>query len=167
MDQVVVLNYDYSFLGIVDYKRAFSYISRGKVTIEKFAERVISTNEKTLKCPKVIRFAYMINQVYKRKIPWSKRNVCIRDGYKCGYCGIVDKHKMTIDHVLPKSRGGKNTFKNTVASCKPCNARKGDRTSKECNMHPRHKLEQPTVIQFMSCLYRSSDVDDIIKTIWE
>ena len=167
MEKVVVLNYDYSFLNVVSPQKAFSYIARGKVTVEKVAEKVLTTAEESFKIPVVIRFAYMIRQVYKRKVPWSKKNVCIRDNYTCAYCGVYDKSRMTVDHVIPKASGGKNTFENTVASCKKCNNHKGNRSCREMNMYPKHKLVQPTISEFMKQWYKQFNVEDIIKSLWE
>ena len=166
MERVIVLNYDYSFLNVVSPEKAFSYISRGKVIVEKVAEKVFTTAEESFKIPIVIRFAYMIRQVYKRKVPWSKRNICIRDDYTCAYCGIKAK-KMTVDHVIPKAHGGKNTFENTVCSCKACNNKKGDKFCKDIGMYPSHRRVQPTISEFMKKWYKQFNVDEIIKSIWE
>jgi len=166
MERVIVLNYDYSFLNVVSPERAFSYIARGKVIVEKVAEKVLTTAEKSFKIPVVVRFIYMIRQVYKRKVPWSKRNIFIRDNYTCAYCGIKSD-KMTVDHVVPKSHGGKNTFENCVTSCKKCNNRKGDKSCKEVGMFPSHKRTQPTISEFMKLWYKQYNVNDIIKSIWE
>ncbi len=167
MEKVVVLNYDYTFLNVVTPAKAFSYIARGKVIVEKVADKVLTTAEESFKIPVVVRFAYMIRQVYKRRVPWSKKNICIRDNYTCGYCGIYDKNRMTVDHVTPKALGGKNTFENCVASCKKCNNRKGDKTCKEAGMFPTHRLIQPTISEFMKQWYKQFNVEAIIKSIWE
>lgn len=167
MDKVIVLNFDYTFLNVVTPAKAFSYIAREKVTVEKLTEKVLTSAEKSFKIPIVVRFTYMIRQVYKRKVPWSKKNVCIRDNYTCGYCGVYDKNRMTVDHVNPKANGGKNTFENCVASCKPCNNRKGDRSCRQMGMYPKHRLVQPTISEFMKLWYKQFNVEDIIKTLWE
>jgi len=166
MERVIVLNYDYSFLNVVSPEKAFSYIARGKVIVEKVADKVLTTAEKSFKIPVIVRFSYMIRQIYKRKIPWSKRNVCIRDNYTCAYCG-VKSDIMTVDHVIPKAHGGKNTFDNCVASCKKCNNKKGDKTCKEIGMFPSHNRTHPTVSDFMRLWYKQYNVNDIIKSIWE
>jgi 5-methylcytosine-specific restriction endonuclease McrA len=165
-NMVVVLNHDYSFLNIVSPQTAFRYIAKGKVVIEKFAKKVLTTAEKVYKIPLVIRFTYLIRQVYKRKVPWSKKNIWIRDGYVCGYCG---KHEsfMTVDHVVPKSKGGKSTFENTVTACKKCNSKKADMLPKECGMYPKHSLVQPTITEFMRKWHKHLRIDEIMKQIWE
>lgn len=164
---VIVLNADYTFLNVVTPKKAFSYIARGKVVIEKFTENTFTTAEKSYKMPLIVRFTYLVRQIFGRKVPWSKKNVCIRDGHVCAYCGIKDKVKMTVDHVIPKSKGGANTFENTVASCKKCNNKKGDRTCTEVGMYPSHIRKHPTISEFMKRWYDHLNINDIIKTIWE
>lgn len=74
---------------------------------------------------------------------------------------------MTVDHIIPKASGGKNTFENCVASCKPCNNRKGDCSCKEIGMFPKHRLTQPTISEFMKHCYKQYDVQDIIKSLWD
>lgn len=165
--EVIVLNYDYSFLGVVPLERAFLYISKGKVFIEKFSERMVTTFKENFKVPLVVRFSYMVREVKKRKIPWSKRAVLVRDKYTCGYCGKVDKSKMTVDHIHPKSKGGKNTFENTCASCFDCNNKKGDRTAQEVGMSTKHRLYHPSVSEFVMLCYGDGDFKKMMKTIWE
>lgn len=166
-NQVIVLNFDYSFLGVVPMERAFLYIAKGKVYIEKFSEKVLTTYKEKFKVPLVVRFSYMVREVYKRKIPWSKRNVLIRDKFTCGYCGKIDKNHMTVDHVFPKSKGGKNTFENTCAACFECNNKKNDKTTDEARMFPKHKLTHPTITEFIRMWYDSVDFREMMATIWE
>ena len=75
------------------------------------------------------------NGVPRYEVKFCRTTLYERDNGKCQYCSVrLPKTKATIDHVLPKSRGGKNTWKNTVLSCKKCNERKDDRTPEEANM---------------------------------
>lgn len=147
-DICIVLNSDYSFLNIVSIERAFLYITKEKVIVEKYTEKFISTAEETFKIPKVVRFVKLIKQVFSKKIPWSRQNVIVRDQNTCQYCGQKPK-KLTIDHVIPKSRGGKNTFQNTVAACFQCNNIKADRTPQEAGMAILSTPEAPTVSLFI------------------
>jgi 5-methylcytosine-specific restriction endonuclease McrA len=72
---------------------------------------------------------------------WSRSGVLIRDGRRCGYClGLAT----TVDHILPRSRGGKNTWLNTIAACDGCNQRKGDRAPAEAGMALRFEATTPT-----------------------
>ena len=71
-----------------------------------------------------------------------------RDRYLCAYCGeVFEPYKLTIDHVLPKSMGGKNTWVNCVTSCKPCNHRKGNRTPETANMHLLYVPYAPSIFE--------------------
>ncbi|MFI5960178.1 HNH endonuclease [Cryptosporangium sp. NPDC051539] len=83
--------------------------------------------------PTVVRLVrYVVTRWrYRRGPAWSRPGVLVRDERYCAYCG---GHATTIDHVLPRSRGGQNTWSNTVAACGPCNQRKGDRTPSEARM---------------------------------
>jgi 5-methylcytosine-specific restriction endonuclease McrA len=84
--------------------------------------------------PKVVRLVtYVVTKWrYTSGPAWSRPGVLVRDGHRCAYCHGA---ATTIDHVLPRSRGGKNTWRNTVAACDRCNQRKGDRTPEEWG-HP-------------------------------
>lgn len=166
-NKVIVLNADYQFMNIVSFERAFLYLAKNKVVIEKYREKVMTTTEESFKIPLVVRFIYLVKQILNRRVPWSKKNICIRDNYICAYCGVHDPHHMTVDHVVPKSLGGNNTFENCVASCKKCNNLKGDRSCQEMNMFPKHRMVHPTISEFMKQWYKQFDVDDIIKTLWD
>lgn len=93
--------------------------------------------------PRVVRLvSYVVTRWRHTKGPaWSRSGVLARDGRRCAYCG---GDAATIDHVLPVSRGGKNTWLNTVAACAWCNQRKGDRTPAEAGMPLRVKPHAPT-----------------------
>jgi 5-methylcytosine-specific restriction endonuclease McrA len=84
-----------------------------------------------------------------RQVKFSRRNIFQRDGYRCQYCGCVPaKDALTIDHVVPRSKGGKTTWHNIVLACIKCNMRKGDKTPTEAGMK---LLSQPTRPHWLSC----------------
>jgi 5-methylcytosine-specific restriction endonuclease McrA len=93
--------------------------------------------------PKVVRLVnYVVTKWrFSHGPTWSRVGVLTRDNRRCGYCG---EHATTIDHVLPSSRGGRNTWLNTVAACGRCNGRKGDRTPAEARMPLRVKPVAPS-----------------------
>lgn len=129
--QVVVLNADYLPHQVVPLKHAIRMMVRGVVDVEESEEgRKIGPYP----FPKVVR---LVKYVYlkftaKRGAPkYSRMGVLRRDDHKCAYC---TKHATTIDHVLPRSRGGGSTWLNTVAACRRCNERKADKTPEEANM---------------------------------
>jgi len=94
-------------------------------------------------CPEVIVLTDY-NGINKRKIKFSRRNIFERDKYTCQYCNRrFKRHNLTIDHVLPKSRGGTSRWENVALSCLPCNSRKDDRTPAEARMKLRKVPKQP------------------------
>lgn len=97
--------------------------------------------------PSVIRLSHYIKVPYK-KVVLTRKNILRRDGYKCVYCGRGDL-PLTVDHVLPKARGGTDSWENLVCACTVCNNKKGDRTPQEANMHLSHKPFAPNHIMFI------------------
>jgi 5-methylcytosine-specific restriction endonuclease McrA len=93
--------------------------------------------------PTVVRLVrYVVTKWrYTAGPAWSRTGVLARDGYRCAYCG---GHATTVDHILPRSRGGRNTWLNTVAACDGCNQRKGDRTPAEAGMRSRIEPATPS-----------------------
>jgi 5-methylcytosine-specific restriction endonuclease McrA len=160
----ILLNADYSFLGSVDWERAVTLVTKKKVEVLKNSGRLIRNFEGTVKMyvPLVMKLIKLVRTLYRTRVPWSKRNVIIRDKFTCAYCGTHQK-KLTIDHIIPSSRGGKSTFENCVAACKKCNSKKGNKTPREINMYPRHKAYQPTISEFMSMKLKSSGIDKMLK----
>jgi 5-methylcytosine-specific restriction endonuclease McrA len=93
--------------------------------------------------PKAVRLVqYVVTKWrYTGGPAWSRPGVVARDGHRCGYCGGT---ATTVDHILPRSRGGRNSWLNTVAACGGCNQRKGDRTPAEARMPLRTTPHAPT-----------------------
>lgn len=163
---VIVLNNNYMFLNKVSLKKALLYITKGKVTIEKCNGKVTRSFSGEIPTPLVVRLVYVIKSIYKRAVIWTKRNVMIRDGFECVYCG--HKKTLTIDHVFPKSKGGKNSFVNTVTACKECNSAKGDKTIEEANMYFKergYKPYKPTVYEFIEKYHESLDINNLLEEL--
>lgn len=130
MDAVLVVNADLGPLHRVSLKHAIRMLLRQVAEIhEAEPDRLIGIYP----VPRVVRLVqYVVTKWrYSAGPQWSRPGVIARDEGRCAYCG---GHATTVDHVLPRSRGGKNTWKNTVAACGPCNQRKGDRTPVEARM---------------------------------
>ena len=166
--RVVVLNADYTFLNLVNTEKAMRLIATGKAIAEKVSDKVMRTVTREFLVPLVIRLTYLVRQIFKRKVPWSKRNIMIRDGYKCVYCGKTDC-KVDIDHVFPKSKGGKNTWENCVTSCIDCNRKKADRTPSEANMFYHRKgwrPTQPTVMEFIQIFYVREGLSKLLEDLY-
>lgn len=149
MAQCILLNADYSFLNVVEWKRALRLIINNKVRVLKYSSHYIKGAQGLIiRIPAVMRLVRLIRSIYRSRVPFSKRNVLIRDGFVCVYCG--EHHgKMTIDHIIPKSQGGGSSFENCVACCRTCNVSKGNRTPSEARMFLQKRPFQPTISEFM------------------
>ena len=151
---ILLLNASYEPLSVIPYRRAMSLLMRERVdaaTEETIPLRGVSN---TLHIPRVIRLRRYIN-VPKRGARWSRKGVMRRDKYKCIYCGleagqmrkgrIMQRDDFTIDHVRPRSQGGRNTWSNTACACPSCNQRKGNRMPNEAGMKLLWEPKTPRV----------------------
>jgi hypothetical protein len=140
VDVVLVVNADLGPLHRVSVKHAIRMLLRQVAEIhEAEPDRLIGIYP----MPRVVRLVqYVVTRWrYSAGPAWSRQGVISRDQGSCGYCG---GRASTVDHILPRSRGGKNTWKNTVAACGPCNQRKGDRTPAEARMPLRTTPQAPS-----------------------
>lgn len=110
-------------------------LEHGDLTVR--SERISVDKPVVIKLRSYIRIP---RDVHKRKI--TRKAVLARDSWTCQYCG-TERAGLTVDHVIPRSRGGESVWENIVASCAPCNRRKADRLPKEISMHPRTKPSVP------------------------
>jgi 5-methylcytosine-specific restriction endonuclease McrA len=148
MGQVLVLNASFEPLNICSVRRAHVLVFKGKAEVVEHSDRSLRSASASYLWPIVIRLlAYVrVPRVVQRKI--SRRALFARDGWRCQYCG--DGGRLTLDHVVPRSRGGESVWENVVASCAPCNLRKGDRLPDEARMHPQRKPRQPAPALFIT-----------------
>lgn len=137
MAKVLVLNASYEPLNITSWRRATVLVIKGKAEQIEHNGKMLSPG---FPLPTVIRLRGYVQVPYK-EIPLTRRNVLHRDGHACQYCGFKDD--LTIDHVLPKSRRGQDTWENVVAACVRCNIRKGNRTPQEAAMVLRRTPSRP------------------------
>lgn len=135
--KVLLLNASYEPLGTVTVPRAVRLVWKGSAeTVELDGDRVLRSQRNAYPCPSVIRLITYVNVRKRRRGAGNLRvKIFMRDRYRCQYCG----HKgtafdLTLDHILPRSRGGRTTPENLCAACIPCNSRKGDRTPAEARM---------------------------------
>jgi 5-methylcytosine-specific restriction endonuclease McrA len=154
METILVLNSDYTPLNITTFKRAIVLVVKGKAEIVKDDVGVVRTENITYTKPLIIRlFKYITHKM--KKIRVNRQRLYKRDNNECAYCG--SKKELTIDHILPKSRGGKNSWSNLITCCLSCNLKKGDKTPEEAKMP---LLFTPKIPSFLSN-------DSSIKKIWE
>ncbi len=147
---VLVLNKDYQPLHVCSVHRSVKLLFLDKAEmVHDYPERKISTVSEDYSYPSVIRLRRYINIPYN-KIVLSRYNIMKRDSKKCQYCGA--SQNLTIDHVFPKSRGGKDTWENLVTACDDCNVKKGNRTPEEAGMPLKRKPFRPIHITFLQSI---------------
>jgi 5-methylcytosine-specific restriction endonuclease McrA len=135
--RVLLLNQTYEPLGTVSIARAVIMTFKGTVTVEELdGNRVLRSAQAEFPVPSVIRRRTYINVRRRREASGMKRlRIYMRDKFRCQYCGEKKAAKdLTLDHILPRSRGGDNSPVNVVTACVPCNNRKADRTPAEARM---------------------------------
>lgn len=143
---VLVLNASYEFLNIATLERAVKLLYKGKAEIVEAVDgKEIGSPTFKFKMPSIIRMLYFIFRPH-RDVALTKKNILLRDDHKCLYCC---REGDTIDHVVPKSRGGEDTWENCVCSCINCNTRKNNRTPEEANMKLLKKPRKPVYIPWI------------------
>jgi len=145
--QVLVLNASYEPLNVCTVKRAHVLVFKGKAEVLETLDRPLRSATSTFVWPHVIRLVNYVRvpRTVKRKI--SRRALFARDGWKCVYCGSAGM--LTLDHVVPRSRGGDSVWENVVTSCAPCNLRKGDRLLEEAQMQLQTPPRAPAPVLFI------------------
>jgi 5-methylcytosine-specific restriction endonuclease McrA len=139
--RTLVLNAGFEPLAVVSFKRAMVLVMNEKATIvASDDEHPVFTSFGAYDRPSVILLTRYVRIPSGRAIPVSRRGVLRRDNQRCGYCG---GSASTSDHVLPRSRGGKDSWENLVACCLRCNNEKGDRTPAEMHWTLRIRPQPP------------------------
>ncbi len=144
-NSVLVLNTSYEAINICGVKRAIVLVLNGIATPEEYTNKIYRSPSTTVRVPAVIRLNRYIQISYKL-ITFSRKNIFLRDNYTCHYCSDQFRPKeLTIDHVLPKSKGGWNNWDNVVTACIPCNKKKGNKTPEEAQMSLLKKPKTPNL----------------------
>jgi 5-methylcytosine-specific restriction endonuclease McrA len=138
MSKVLVLNASYEPLNITSWRRAVVLLLKGKAEQLEHNGHYLYAD---FPLPTVIRLRHYVRVPYK-EIPLTRRNVLERDRHSCQYCNYRGE-QLTLDHVIPRSRGGGDTWENLVAACVRCNVKKGNRTPKEASMALRCQPRRP------------------------
>lgn len=156
MDKVLVLNADYTPINVTTVFKGFKLVDKGKAEILKAGDNPIVAGEKEFLRPLIIRlYNYVKFRFHKLKI--NRNRLFRRDNYSCVYCG--NKRNLTVDHVMPKSRGGQNTWMNLVTCCSHCNRVKDNRTPEEAGMRFLKQPYEPSIF--------SEVVNPSIELIWQ
>lgn len=151
----LILNADYrplSYypLSIWPWQEAVKAIFRGTVHVISEYERVVHSPTAQMKLPSVLVLKDYIS--HNRKPVFTRFNLFLRDKWSCQYCGNkFHSHDLTFDHVIPRALGGRTNWHNIVASCQPCNLKKGSKLPTECGMHPLREPRQPSLAELQAC----------------
>ncbi len=162
--RVLVLNQDFSPLSICSVQRAFLLVYLEKADmITKSEDMQLHSINRTFPMPSVIKLKDYIHIPFKGVV-LTRQNIFKRDNFQCQYCGTTQD--LTLDHVIPKARGGKTSWYNLVTACKPCNTRKGDFTPDEIGLTIRNLPYKPSYIIFLRDFsgYSHSEWEPFLKT---
>lgn len=136
MRSALVLNATYEPLSVVPAFRAVCLVLADKADLIAGDGHTVHSARMSIASPSVVRLRYVVKVPYARRTAMSRRALFARDDARCQYCG---GHADSLDHIVPRSRGGQHTWENVAAACRPCNLRKRDRTPAEAGM----KLTRP------------------------
>ncbi len=178
---VLVLNRHWLAVHVCTVKRAISLVYQEMAQIvnenyqtydfdswrelSKFGEdhaEMIRTPQFQIRAPKVIVLGRYQNSP-PRTVRFNRRNIYMRDRHMCQYCGThPNRDDLTIDHIIPRSRGGRSTWENVVLACTRCNTKKGNRLPNECGMHPMTTPKRPSWMSTLRIIPGGED-----RTVWE
>jgi 5-methylcytosine-specific restriction endonuclease McrA len=145
--KVLVLNQDYSALTLCTINKAFLLLFLNKAEIVANVENVfLRTVSRAFPKPSVIRLQRYAHVPYKG-VTLNRQNVMRRDNFQCQYCGTGKQ--LTIDHLTPRSKGGKSNWKNLVTACSRCNAMKGDQSPEQAGLKLRAQPYKPSFTTFL------------------
>lgn len=148
MEQVLVLNASYEPLNVCSVRRAHVLVCKGRAELLETLERPLRSAGRSYPWPHVIRLRSYVHVPRSARRRISRRALFARDGWTCAYCGSSGV-RLTLDHVVPRSRGGASVWENVVASCAPCNLRKGNRLLEEASMVLRRTPRPPAPVLFI------------------
>lgn len=140
MARVLVLNASYEPLSVVTTRRAVVLVLSQKATVVVPKDELWNSEKSSLQVPSIVRLTRFVKVPYRRAVPVTRRAVFGRDGHRCQYCGDTAE---SIDHVVPRSKGGGHSWENVVACCRNCNIRKGDRSLRDTGFRLRKKPAPP------------------------
>ncbi len=142
--KVIVLSRDYIPLMYCDLRRAVTLVYLKKAEIVKESGNFLRSVSDRFPVPKVIRLLSKLVRQVSPRVTYTRKNIHIRDNYTCQYCGSTST--LTLDHVMPVSRGGKSSWENVVTACYPCNSRKGSKTPEEAGMKLAMVPKKPSIL---------------------
>jgi 5-methylcytosine-specific restriction endonuclease McrA len=146
--KVLILNQNFEPISICNTKKAILLLFLGKAElIETKNGKLLHSPSREIPFPSIVRLCVFVHIPYK-KIILSRKNIIRRDGHRCQYCG-ASSGNLTIDHVLPRSLGGEDTWENLVTACVSCNNRKDNQSPEEANLKLLRRPMRPNHITFI------------------
>ena len=140
--RILVLNYSFEPLQFCNARKALIMVLSGRAEQVECDGYQVKSPSSIFPLPTVIRVLKMVKRRARKNISFSKKNILRRDNFTCQYCGNKEQ-LLTVDHIVPKSRGGSTTWSNVVVACKPCNLKKGNQTAIEAGMKLFKKPSKP------------------------
>jgi 5-methylcytosine-specific restriction endonuclease McrA len=154
-DKVLVLNNSFEPLHVCSARRAIILLFAGKAERVEDTGKVIRSPTVVFIIPAVIRLHRYVRRPPSAAISFNKRNILKRDVHTCQYCGRNGGDPMTIDHVVPRSLGGRTVWENVVSACRDCNLRKGNKTLQEARMTLLRKPAKPSSVFYLGIMAHS------------
>jgi len=156
--KVLLLNASYEPLNICSFRRAIVLLIKNKAEMLEHTGKYITKN---ILLPTVVRLRYYV-KIPCKEVPLTRQNLLHRDNHTCQYCGISTRQILTIDHLIPKSKGGTDDWTNIVIACNKCNTKKGDHTPEEAGMRLLKLPKRPS----MRIIFEISKMP-VIDTSWQ
>lgn len=147
MSRALVLNATFEPLTVVSDRRAVVLVLGEVADLVHPSEVVVRSQHLAVTVPSVVRLRRYVRVPYRWRTPLNRRSVLARDGHRCQYCGAAAE---SIDHVVPRSRGGAHSWENVVAACRSCNIRKRDRLLHETSMRLRCRPVSPNGMSWLA-----------------
>ena len=154
--KVLILNRSFEPLQVCDVRRAIVLLFTGRAERVEDTADLIRSPSLAMLIPSVIRLQRYIRRAGSHALSFNKKNILKRDWYTCQYCGRNGGERMTIDHIVPRSLGGKTIWENVVSACRACNTRKGSRTPQQAGMFLIRKPSKPLSALYLTVLAQSA-----------
>lgn len=154
--KVLILNQTFEPLQVCTARRAVVLLFAGKAERVEDTSLLMRSPSTAIRIPSVIRLHHYVKQPIAPTISFNKKNILKRDAYTCQYCGRNGGERMTIDHIIPKSLGGRTVWENVVSACRACNLRKGNKTFGEVGMQLLRKPARPRSASYLGIVAYAS-----------
>jgi len=148
--RVLLLNQNYEPMSICSAKRAIILLYLEKAEIIEHNHEMVHSVSTAIPLPSIVRLCRMIH-VPRKRILLNRKNIIKRDRHQCQYCATFDG-SVTVDHILPKDRGGQDSWENLVCACMKCNSKKGNQTPKEAGIVLLKKPRKPGYLFFIQTI---------------